>query len=475
MKTENITREVLNIIFAKKQIIIATTIVIFCFSIYVAFFGRQIFSASASILVREKGVAKNPAALEEIKQQIERFKLSKEDLSSEIETLTSFEVIERTTKQLESQNYFSNSDESGQKSEGKIKEAVSSAKNDQTISQSHKRVYDIKSNLSTSVIPASNVIEIKLKGSDPQKTVLVLNTLLDQYLLYHADIHNPAKQEFFSDHAEKFRQGMEEKNKELLELVEQKRVSEPKKEMENNLNLKFELEKELYSLQNEIIDKNILIENVEKALEKEGVQFYLFLEKFPLGTLSKKLQDLFIERGNLLRKYSEKNVNITLIDRQIDTVFAKLKEEVSLFMQTIENQVDTIEVKISLIEKRLNSIAEENIQLQKLIVDLNRVNKEMKMFEISYETFSRRREETRIISSSDSSLLAVSVISRAFPSNGPIFPNKIIVLPFGLFVGLVTGLSLAFIAEYFDHTFNKPEDVERVTDLPVLFTIEKWS
>jgi len=38
----------------------------------------------------------------------------------------------------------------------------------------------------------------------------------------------------------------------------------------------------------------------------------------------------------------------------------------------------------------------------------------------------------------------------------------------GLIVALITGLSVGFLAEFFDHTVRRPEDVQKNVGLPVL-------
>lgn len=58
MKNQNIKIDLLHPIFAQKKTIVAITFIIFSFSIYIAFFWPPTYSATASILIREKGVQK---------------------------------------------------------------------------------------------------------------------------------------------------------------------------------------------------------------------------------------------------------------------------------------------------------------------------------------------------------------------------------------------------------------------------------
>ena len=473
MKKQNSKIDLLHPIFARKKTILTITTIIFLISAFIAFFWPPTYSATASILIREKGVQKNPVALEAIQQQIDQFELSKEDLTSEIETITSFEVIARAVRTLEKNNFFADAQDSKRFSLKAVIDKL--AGRDQPTSLINERIYKIKSNLSTMVVPASNVIEIQLTHRDPQKAVRILNTLLDEYLIYYGDIHNPAKQSFFSGHAEEFRQEIEQKNNELFDLVKNSGVPHPAKEMDSLLTQRLALQQHLYALKNDKEDKTVLIRTIKKSFEKPQIQFFSFLNNLEtLRNLGLKLQDLFIEQGHLLRKYQEDSPRVKLIDKQIQETFTKLKNEVHIYMEALEEEIKAIDTKIIDIEKSLADIEQKSIDLQAQEIAQNKIQQELGMLQQSYDAFSRRKEESRINSSASNSFLPASVISRAFPSNGPLFPDKKVVLPFGLLAGLMTGVSLAFIAEYFNHTFKRPEDVEMVTGLPVIFSITNW-
>lgn len=475
MKNQNGKIDILYPIFARKNIILVITVIIFLLSVFIAFFWPPTYSATASILIREKGVQKNPVALEAIQQQIKQFELSKEDLTSEIETLTSFEVIERTVRNLEKKLFFADADESEPAAFKKLFSKLKGSDADFQSSLIQKRIYRIKSSLSTMVVPASNVIEIQLTQKNPQKAVQILNTLLDEYLLYYEDIHNPVKQSFFSAHTQQFRQQIEAKNNELLNLVKQSGVPDPKKEMDNLLSQRMDLQQHLYALKNDREDKTVLIRTIEKSFNKPKIQFFSFLNNLEtLKNLSLKLQDLFIEQGHLLRKYREDSQQVKLINKQINETYAKLKSEVFIYMEALEEEIKAIDTKITAIEESLGVINQQSVALQKQVIAQDEIRKDLGMLQQSYDAFSRREEESRINSSASESFIPASIISRAFPSNGPLFPNKKVVLPFGLLAGLMTGVSLAFIAEFFNHTFKRPEDVKAELGLPVIFSIKNW-
>lgn len=472
MQTEDVKREILNIVFAQEKLIITTTVIIFGLSVLIALFWPSTYSSTASILVREKSVEKNQAALEEIREQINRFELSKEDLSSEVETLTSFEVIERTYKHLEADGFYGDRQDNGfLRSLSKI---VMFWRSVDPQDDAYKEIYKIKSKLRTNIVPASNVIEITLLDRDQDRAVKILNALLDQYIIYRADVYNPAKEKFFVDNTERFRDGMELKTMELNDVVNKNRISDPEKEMVNNLALKIELEQQLNQLANEKTDKKLIVDNLAVLLKNDTFQSFSFPGNSTLETMGLKLQELYLEKGNLLRKYHPKSDNVALLEKQIKSTYSKFKAEVMIQQWLAKKELDSIQAKISRIKNQIDSINMLNVTLHKQLMDMNRIQKELNLYQDSYEAFYKRTEETKLYDTSGGALSPVSIISRAFPSDGPVFPKRKLVVAMGLLIGFLMGCSLGFAQEYFDHTFKHPDDVKRITQLPVIFSIKRW-
>jgi uncharacterized protein involved in exopolysaccharide biosynthesis len=457
IRTEDYKRELYFIFFAQSRIIWGTTILFLILAILIAFLWPPTFSATGSILVRGKKPEKSPEALEQT--QIRFFPLTKEDLFSEVQILTSPDVIKRTIKYLKKNNLYHS------KKKGKVKYSID------------KEVYEIKESLKSEVIPASNVINVTFYDKDPKDAVTILDALMDQYLIYRMEVYTPKQaQLFFSQQADNYKKILGKKENSLKNTIENAQVSDPLKEIENNLVLKKDLEEELNSLRTESIEKELFIRHLQKTINKKDIQFFSFIDNKPINDLSIKLQELIIERGRILRTYHPLSDRVKAIDKQIKNTYASLKSEVLAYKENQLNQLNIINQKIMSIEDRLESINRRNIELQKLLIDLQRMKRETNLLEFSYETFSKRRDEAKMSSAGNMANfpLHISILSKAFPSEGPIFPKKKVVIPIGILVGFITGCSLGFMREYFDHTFKKPSDVYDYTGLPVIFSVPNF-
>jgi len=456
MKTEDYKRELVFIFFAQKKVIVWTTALIFVLSVLIAFLWPPTYGAYGSILVRGKKIEKSPELLE--KEELRPFPVTKEDLSSEVEILTSPDTIEKTIKYLYDNNLYYK-------------------KKKWTKISLNEEVYNIKNSLKTELIPASNVIEITYYHKNPNDASTILRVLMDQYMIYRMNIYNPDKAElFFAQQADNFHKGLETMENELMDLVKKNKVSDPLKEIENNILIKKDLEQQLNILKNDSTEKILYIEHLEKELNKKDIQFFSFIENNPINSangLSPKLQTLVVERGNILRTYSPSSEKVKSIDKQINETYASLKSEVIAYKENQLNQLHIVNEKIRNIENTLDSINARNVELQKQLILSQRIARESNLLGFSYDTFSKRREEAKINTSVNATNFSshISILSKAFPSDGPVFPKRKVVIPLGLLVGFITGCSLGFLREYFDHTFKNPSDVYNYAGLSLIFSI----
>ena len=71
----------------------------------------------------------------------------------------------------------------------------------------------------------------------------------------------------------------------------------------------------------------------------------------------------------------------------------------------------------------------------------------------------------------------VSILSKAILSehNTPVKPNPITNIVIAMFIGLIVGMGIAFLLEYFNNTIKKEQDIEDLIGLPVLGSISKIS
>lgn len=128
------------------------------------------------------------------------------------------------------------------------------------------------------------------------------------------------------------------------------------------------------------------------------------------------------------------------------------------------------------------TIAALEEDLRGLQVELTARRAERERFQADVDRLARTRDllagnitETRIARSVDLGQMNIDVISPALQPTAPVKPKKALNLAVALVLGLIGGISLAFLLEHLDNTVKTAEDVERELGLPVLGSIPVMS
>lgn len=172
------------------------------------------------------------------------------------------------------------------------------------------------------------------------------------------------------------------------------------------------------------------------------------------GELSPVFIDKVIE-GNLGR--------LALLQQRLSDLEMELASSTFVENEPIKKRIEVVKEAISQLQQETNEI-----QATRMAADST--FRQAQLISHSLETFAKRAEEARINDSIARSRLTgdVSILSRAAGSAELVFPRAKATILLGLIVAVITGLSVGFFAEFFDHTVRRPEDVQRNTGLAVL-------
>ncbi len=451
MPNEDWKRELSEIFFARSSMIMLVTLVIFCSSVVIALVWPKTYVASASVLMRNKRLQTNPDSLQQA--EVKNMPLSKQDILSEQEILNSPDLIRLTVAAMK-----------GVSDPNKLTESQL------------EEVDKIRENLVTQVVPSSHVIRLQLNGYSAEWTERTLDTLLDEYFPYRAKVYNPGNQEkFLADRAELYRTQLEEIEDQMVRDASKSSITLVDREMQNNADLKRDMEKELSELRSALVQMKQQIEPLKGALEDHDIKLFSFLDNLVVNDLGATLMQLSAEHGQALRGVRADSPKIKAIEVNMEDAYTALSAEVSKILDQKENEIQASQARIEHLEQASSNVEARNVELQKFATQRNRKIREAELLQNSYETFTRRREEARINSAISQAQLSsdISILSRAASSAEIVFPIPLMTVLFGLLVGVLTGCSLGFIVEFLDHNIKRPGDVERYVNLPVICSIKK--
>ena len=455
IKTQDYLRDFITMFFVRITLIVGITLVFAIAAFLIAFFWPPTYVAKGSILLKGTRALKVPESLE--RHDIDVPSIRENDLNSEMEIMTSYNVIENTIKSLQDRNLVFHK-------RGKSPETIK------------EFVWKIQRNLTTELPPRTNVFGVLLKWKDRQEAEIVLETLMDEYIDYRRNLYSPVEaQAFFKKQLDLFNKNLIEMENNLVRLAENSRSADPNREIDNNLLLETRIATTLNETRNRWIESKNYINYLERTLSSPGIHFFTYIDKPEIGSFAEKIQDLIIEKEGMLKIYQPDTNKIRVMEKHIQEMYQALKMEVYQYIDDQKAKLYAMEKTIESLEDRLGQFSSKNISLYRNNVEAKRIRREIRMLEDSYITFAKRFEEARIESTTDSNrLFAVSILSKAQASKAPVFPNKRTIIPIGILLGLLLGFAIGFLMEFFDHTFKRPEDAMTYADLPHICSIPRW-
>ena len=159
---------------------------------------------------------------------------------------------------------------------------------------------------------------------------------------------------------------------------------------------------------------------------------------------------------------------------------SSVTSETNPVRETFRRSVEEIDAKIAGLDagtakqrEIARSIDRDVARLDAAEDQLDAINRERTMAEASYLTYSKRREEARIREALDDRHVA-NIVLMSPPSRPaePVAPKKLLIMGIALVVGMLLGVGLALLLEYFRDTVDSPRDLASLDGMMLLGTFE---
>lgn len=457
VRTQDYMRELVMMVFIRKTIILTTLILFVLGALLVAFFWPPTYASDGTVLVKRTQPLKSPESVEDVPAEL--IMITEEHLHSEVQILNSHTLANRAADTL--------------LEKGGITLPDSENGNDVPDDRRRRLAARIRASMTTELIPTSNVINVRLTWDDPAEAERIHRVYFTEYLNFRSELYNPDEaHDFFKNQLEMFDKALQERESELVRLAEESYLSAPDAQIRSNLLIVENLIKELSTLRNQRTEKKNYVESVEKNLKSADITFFTAVDDIEIGDFGQRLQDLQMQRRELLANYMPDSSKVQRVDEQIRETYDSMKQEVFRYLEGQKASLEGINQTIRETRAQIAEIEDRNIDLYRNLVENKRINREIELLEDSYNTFGKRLEEARITSRTKTDkLFRVSILSYPQAEQSPVFPDKARVLALGIILGLLAGGTVGFMLEFFDHRFKRPEDVQNYTSLPHIYSI----
>ena len=399
-----------------------------------------------------------------------------EVLNSEIQILTSPELIGKALATLKVETVYPDLVESPPKNMTPMEAAILIATKKLTVEGVKK----------------SNVIELAFQHKNPQVAARFVNLLVDYYKEKHLQVFSDPQSSFFDSQLAQFEQKLKQSENRMEAFKQKNRVFSLGEQRSLLLGQRSELDTSLKKTQNQVDELQKKLSSLRSQQEERAKDksLYTTTERDRIITEARsRLLDLQLKEQNLLKQYNENNRLVRNIREEIQLVQVFLKEqelEISGKVRTGNPVFQEVEKELIKAKAELSSqiakAAAQKVQLAKVenetgSFDLlenqyQNLKRDLESNEKNYRIYLERQEEARISEEMNRQKMAnISVIQAATAPAEKIKPKRKLNILFGILIGIIASLGFALYSESTSQKFSTPESAERRLGLPVLATL----
>ncbi|MCM3663658.1 Wzz/FepE/Etk N-terminal domain-containing protein [Mesobacillus subterraneus] len=202
---------------------------------------------------------------------------------------------------------------------------------------------------------------------------------------------------------------------------------------------------------------NLILTITLLAILVSGVISYFFLT--PIYQSSTQLLVNQSKNEQTMYNYNEVQTNLQLINTY--NVIIKSPAILDLVIKELKLDMSTGEL-----NNKVTVASEKNSQVVNISVQDPNAKRAANIANKTAEVFTR--EISQIMNVDNVSILAKAQVGE---KQSPIKPKPLLNIAIALVVGLMAGVGLAFLLEYFDNTIKTEQDIEKLLGMPVLGVI----
>ena len=349
-----------------------------------------------------------------------------------------------------------------------------------------KAVIAVQKSFSAGAAPKNPVIYTSYKNENPQVAADVLNTLVETYIQYRAELFAGGQNEFLTSERMAASDKLAEADSAIERFLVSNRIGDFETEKESISKIYASVTDELYSVQAERSE-------VEGSLSATVEQLYTMEPTIDLVRETTHEQELFalkVAREELLAIYLPDTPQVLALDRQIDQIQTLITEQgqSGARVQRGPNPIyEAVESRRTELGAQASALSERFAELERQKTKVERRQLELTKLEPRYQVLVRQRailenqvrgltvreEEERL--KQNAARINAENIQILEPARLPAkaeSKRKLVIMA-GVIFGLGTGGLIALILIFTKSTLPTANSVARTSGLPVLASVRK--
>jgi len=327
---------------------------------------------------------------------------------------------------------------------------------------------EFRRSLSVELAPNSRIVEASFESTDPELAARVVNTLVADYVEYNFHTKYDATRQasgWMEQQLDELKVKVENSQQALVDYERQHaivNISDKQNVLEQRLE---DLSRDLTSAESERAQK----ESLYDLVEANEAQVALLVQNELLQKLEEKQADLKAQYVDVLGQYGPNFPRVARLRDQAREIQLLIEGERKRTVARIRNDYLSALGRQKLLATAVAHQKTAVGNLNQLLIQHNLLEREFETNQQLYESLLKRLKDATV--SAGLRGTNIHVLDSAEAPAVPVRPNKVLNIAVGAMVGLLLGITLAFVQESLDYSIKSSEDVESLIGVPSLAII----
>ncbi|MGO8734247.1 MAG: GumC family protein [Terriglobia bacterium] len=316
----------------------------------------------------------------------------------------------------------------------------------------------------------SRMVEVTFSSTDPQLAARAANAVVNNFAEYSFHQKYDATRQasgFMEQQLDELKAKVEKSQQAMVDYERQHAIVDIGDKQDVVEQRLAGLSQDLTAAQNERMQKQSLYEQVSS----KDSQAALIAQNELLQRLEEKLADLRGQYVDALGQYGPNFPKVLRLRDQVKEDQSAIERERNRVLARIRNDYQAAQAR----EKLLSAaVGQEKVavgNLSQLLIQHNLLKHEFETNQQLYESLLKHLKDATV--SAGLRATNIHIVDPALVPTAPVRPKIMNNIAVGLLVGLVLGVTFAFVRESLDNSMKSAEDLERLIPAPALAVILK--
>ena len=335
----------------------------------------------------------------------------------------------------------------------------------------------LASKLVVSPRPNSELIDVSVLFSDPDKATILANLMAEVY----RENNLAARRDSAREAREWLDQQIKEKREETVRLTGELLTYQGQTNLADAGESATQISARIASLNEafggantqRVVLETRLREHERLARGGRWVELAKDLDTPLLRALVDDQADLLTEQARVESRYGGKHPETERVRNSLAALDTKMRAEVTRTLSTEETQLVAMKAREASLQKEIDAAHGGLLDRRKVLEKYERLRADLDLAKELYGKLTRRQSELDLAARTQ--LSNVRVVDPARSTGRPVSPNVPRTMALAVLLGLMGGAALALLREYLDDRISSPIDVQMFLRVPFLGSVPMLS